>query len=245
LEQTEAKVEFDPNSIDLNSPNISVRAAINDVNHEGTIKFTTAMYVDWVRNYDLPSDADEVRPEWADLPWKERIIMDVKPGLAHSIASFVVQGRVPGAAKVQLPCPPYEFTQDGGRLRIEKQGVFHEGTKQDWEGVIEDMQAAVEEMPNGIDITSMSVGIDVTREVTYYIRKDVTDLIGDSDQLDNDGMWIGTESELESALEDALSDLQRGWGDTYQLDHDGYGDYQEGAILSAEYEDLSYDISNS
>jgi len=219
---------FDPTTVDLDSPNIN--AVFRRVITDG--EAVNEIAVNWVHNYSALRDAeDNQRPAWADLPIDQRIYMALPDTLTNTIARQVLNN--PNRFVHELPCPPYQFDMDDGKLRI-KAGAFEKhGTKAEWEKVIEQMQAEVEEMPDGIDTTDLpdiTLELSITATTTYDIGVDR--LLDGHEQYDGE-IFTGDKDELEGALEEAIDNL-----DTYDLEIDlSYADQDELEMSST---DLDY-----
>lgn len=237
MEETTETAVFDPKSVNLNDPGIEVRASLLDKNIDGDITYVVALWIDWQRDYRESRDsARNQQPEWyTTIPnWKDRIIMELPISTTRMIGNYVMGGRVTGVGPIGLPCPPYTFTHESGQLRIEKDGVFHEGTKADWQGVIEAMQAEVDEMPDGLT-PSGELTVNVEARVIYQATVTVEDLLEGNDKWDGE-FYTGDEDELRDDLEVALD----------------YWEFDDYDIVSNEYEleslgdktflDLRYDL---
>jgi len=237
MEETNETAVFDPKSVDLNAPGIYVRASLLDKNVDGEITYVVALWVDWQRDYREPRDsARNTPPEWHETvtKWQDRIIMELPTNAARMIGGYVVSGQVTGVGPVGLPCPPYTFTHNAGLLRIEKDGLFHEGTKADWEGVIEAMQYEVEQMPDGL-VPTGDLGVTVEARVTFQTTLTVAELLDGNEKWDGE-FYTGTEDELKDDLETALDYWEF---DDYELSQ---SEYEFESIGNSTFLDLRYDL---
>jgi len=226
--QTVERWTFDPTKVDIHHPNIN--AVYQRVIVEG--EAVNTIFVNWVHNYQVSrDDSSNVRPEWADLPIDERKFMVIPDTLANVITRQHLAN--PNRFVHELPCPPYQFDMDDGKLRI-KAGPFEKhGSKSEWTQVIEQMEAEVEDMPDAIDVSELpdiTVSLEVKVSTTYDLS--VEQLIGDHEMYE-DGQWMGDESELEDALTYAIDDYDFDTGDIDM----SYADWDEIEVSNT---DLDY-----
>jgi hypothetical protein len=182
---------FDPQTIDINHPNIVLnfrRVLVPDSQPK------TEMWINWMHDYDKPRDhADNVRPDWADLSQDDRVYTTIDPAaMNHGVRQFLNQ---PGTWRHELPCPPYEYSIVDGKLQIEAGAFSKSGTKAEWTQVLAQMQEEVEGMPNGIDITDMSdITVNLKLEATTSIDLDISMLLDGHDLYVSDLHLVEAES---------------------------------------------------
>ena len=187
--------------MDINDPHINLVFARAIVDGEAV----NEVRVNWIIDYSKPYDhEDNMRPDWADLPVDERLMWVLPDTLVNAITRRTLQQ--PNRFVQELPCPPYMFDMDDGRLRI-KAGPFEKhGSKAEWTAVIEQMQRQVDDMPDGINVehaSDITVEIDITGSTSVDVSVDT--LLYDHPNYD-DGLWTGDEHDLESALEEAIDE---------------------------------------
>lgn len=219
---------FDPKTIDINHKNINPVFARTIVDGEAT----NTIRINWVHDYSDSRDTEaNQRPAWAYLPIDERVFMELPDPLVNAIVRRTMQQ--PNRLEIELPCPPYEYTIEDGRLQIKSGGYVKSGTKAEWQAVIKQMQAEVEEMPDGIDTTDLpDITIQVNIKSSTTVDVSVQDLLEGSEQYDGE-LFVGDKTELEDALERALEDYEV---DEYNTSmSDAYIDE-----IEAESNDLSY-----
>jgi hypothetical protein len=201
---------FDPTQIDLNSPNINPVFARSVVDGEAK----NSIRINWRTNYGFTNDHESnQRPAWADLPIDERVYLELPNELVQYITRSVLQQ--PNRFQHELPCPPYEYTMEEGRLQI-KAGPFKKsGTKAEWTEVLERMQSEVENMPDGIDTTDLpdiTINIELKASMTHDLSVEM--LLDGHEQYDGE-LFAGDRDELEQALEEALENHEV---DDYDID---------------------------
>jgi len=180
-------------------------------------------------------------PAWAENRWQERSIRLTAPYLRNAMMYAI---RHQGEGTIELPCPPYEYEAEGNRLTITAGAYTKTGTKQEWEAVLEEMVAEVEALPDGIDVSSVSVSVDVTQTATarWTAQVEANDLLHGYDQYEDD-IWSGTMDELADALDEAVGNLDGSEVESYYADIeyelDTYGD------VEIEAQDINYDLDDA
>ncbi len=232
---------FDPTTIVDLDRNTQDYISVN-VQHErepgknAVVRGTYLVYT-WVGGTIETDD----KPAWTQNRWKERSVR-VNVGDINRIARIAINDpMIVAQGSVELPCPPYEYTYADGGMRITAGAYTKHGSKNEWEGVLAEMQEKVEEMPAGIDVSDVSISITVTQPATARWSTSISadTLLGRDDQYDGD-IWQGSMDELEVALDDAVSMLDV--GDLYYSEEVEYemDDYAEPDV---EIPDMTYDLS--
>ena len=220
---------FNPQTVDLNHPNVTLQA-FRPSGEAGTIQ--THLYLAWTMDYNKARDhEDNVRPSWADLPQSERIYLT----LSKSTANYVTRLHLaqPDGFITELPCPPYAYDRESGRLVISAGPYEKSGSKAEWEGVLKQMQTEVENMSEGIDVTDLpDITINVTIKSSSTVDVSVNELLEGHEQYDGE-LFTGDKYDLESALEESLENYEV---DEYNVStSDAYIDE-----IEVESNDLSY-----
>lgn len=225
-------VAIDWNTIDLTNPAIEQR--IYSPNRDET----TWMLVQW-NEWRARAEDNSEKPDWADNRWNDRGIKLQDDYLRNAMRFSIYRQK---DASVDLPCPPYEFEAEGSNLTIKAGPFFKTGSKQEWESVLESMQAEVDALPDGISVDDVTVNVDVTAPATatYSVSLAATDLLSGHGQYVDD-VWAGSMDELHDALTEAVdeADLDPDYYSDISCDVDDYGE-KEGYVP-----DLTYDLNDA
>ena len=228
--------KYKPALLNLNDINWASRAvgvqAAEKMGTDGVMR--SYVVVTW-NAYSTSDDA----PAWASNRIEHRSI----PLDNYELSHLMHYGIRKAVAVIELPCPPYDFTASGNDLTITAGGFTKTGTKAEWQAVLEDMNERVEALPDGFDVSnvSVSVAVSTTATATWMTHHSAHDLLIHSDQYNSD-VWSGTEDELRDALEEAVGEL-----DDSEL-NDDYADVEYELDYYAEMEseatDIDYDMSD-
>ena len=232
-----AEQVFDPTKVDTKSPNIRLDwgtwvtgdgASTQVENHFG-------FFVTWIRNFDLPSDdATNIRPEWADSHVKDRIWRELDAHLVRDMTYTNLRNHSQLGLHVNLPCPPYNYEQDGHKLIISSGPYRLAGTRAEWKTVMEEMETEVDEMPEGIDVSDMYVRASGTVAVSWSVNVPVTELLDGDDEMGDDGMWLGDEEDMQARACEAFE--ENATDHIESSDFDDYGDMED-VYVSESYVD--------
>ena len=181
---------------------------------------------------------EKVRPKWSYLPIQHRSIEVGKDAVRRMTALAVSDVELLGKGFLELPCPPYDFEQDGSQLKISAGVYAKSGTKEDWEAVLETMREEVDAMPEGTNVEDDTIEVRVTATIYGTVSLYTTNLLDDDPHLE-DGVWVGTFEEYEEAISAAISALTR-YGD--DVDEEVY--VYENDAPEWRYEDDDIDASN-
>ncbi len=235
---------FDPTTIVDLDRNTQEYISVNvkhdrDSGNYAIVKGTYLVY-DWVGGTIATDD----KPAWTQNRWKERAVRVNVRDFTRIARGAINDPIIVAQGSVELPCPPYEYTYVDGGMRITAGAYTKHGMRDEWEGVLAEMQKKLEEMPAGIDVSDVSINIDVIQPATarWSTRISVDMLLGGDEQLDGD-IWTGSMDDLEIALDDAIStlstdDLNSGYEEIeYEMD-----DYADPDV---EVPDMMYDLSDA
>ena len=189
---------FDPTTINtVDDPNGKLAwSSWTTKNEDGVDESHYGFYVVWHRNFNLSADdPSNERPLWADIHVRDRVWREVSRDLAIAMTRSNLANWKELGLDTQMPGPPYEYEAEGGNLTT-RAGMYHmTGTKSEWESVLEEMQSAVDDMPEGIDISEQYLRANGTTSVEWSLTVPLLTLLDGDDQMDGD-LWIGTEDEL-------------------------------------------------
>jgi hypothetical protein len=178
----------------------------------------------------------EDRPAWVENRPEHRRVKVGHYDLTRMVRQGLYDQQVIPSGGVELPCPPYTYEYSAGGMSITAGPFTKWGSKDDWERVVGEMQEKVEEMPAGLNIEDVNITLYVSASATAQW----TSSIEATSLVDNDnGIYAGTEDELESDLESALSNFDSSDVDSayaeveYEID-----DYS----VEVEASDLTYDL---
>jgi hypothetical protein len=182
--------------------------------------------------FSWPSWAIDGKPAWADNRAVDRSIPFDSHAFKNHVRSLVQYQNEDFFEResIELPCPTYEFSYDEGGMRISKGAFTKWGDKDAWQGVIDTMQEALDDMPATLDISGIEIEIEVTVSGTFTTSIGAATLLGSSE-------FHGDVNELEVELEGAINDVA---GDYISLD---YAD-PDLEIDGFNCLDLGYDIRN-
>ena len=225
-EQTNT-TSFDPTTVDTTSPNIRLEwgtwvtgSGTNEqvVNHFG-------FYLTWIRNFNVSTDdVTNIRPDWADFHVKDRVWREIEMSLVRSMTYTNLRAHSQIGLQVDLPCPPYNYEQDGVKLVISSGPYRLSGDKTEWESVIEEMQGEIEDMPEGIDVSDLYLRATGSATIQWSVNIAVTELL-DGDERMNDDMWMGDESDLSEIAGEYFEENASDHVDTDDMDtYDGIED---------------------
>jgi len=170
---------------------------------DGTRRARAAM----VWSYDEWNDKQDpkVRPVWAGFPVRARcILIDGNRAWSGAIR-WVTNSEIRGYNMYELPCPPYDFEQDGTQLIIKAVWLKKTGGKQEWIAALEQMQEEVDNMPEGFYIGDDYLNVTLTANVTAEVSVSATALLSGHDEVVDD-MWTGDADDYQQAVEEASSD---------------------------------------
>ena len=220
---------FDPKSIDLTDDGVEL--AYGKMNVDGTLR--RFIYPVWVGSH-------EGRPEWLSISAWDRRIISLGKSIVRSIARNALNGGEMSDGDIELPCPPYDYEYtDDGKLRITAGAFTKEGARDEWQGVIDEMQQQVEDMPEGIDIGGLEVTASVSASLTVKFSADAAGLLEYHDSM-NGTVWMGSTSELLDALN------EEGAAATEQIEYDDptqHDEYEVDSMDDAEFS--SYDLEQA
>jgi len=98
---------------------------------------------------------------------------------------------------------------DGSELLVTV-GNFHiRGTRRQWQSFIDDIGKRIEELPSGIDISSLEVELSCTTQCSYKKSVSAGGILQYEDDYEN-GMWLGTEDELHDAILNSADQIDNG-----------------------------------
>ena len=182
--------------------------------------------------FDVPRYVEgDSRPAWADNEPMDRSIPLHLGSMQTTIRQGMRERSIMSDGSYELPCPPYEFTYEDGLIHMSKGPFTKGGSKEDYLSVIAMMQEAVDNAPQGYDITDIQIGVDVTVQYTATAYISASTLLGQDEWFDD-----------LDALEDRIEEEVRYYGKNYI--EIGYLDYSEGEIVDHETTDVAYDIQN-
>ena len=184
---------------------------------------------------------DNVTPAWRDNRWQDRSIL-LQDAYSRN-AMYHTQRKQP-TGTIDLPCPPYEYEVNGNELTFKAGAFYKTATKQEFQAVVTEIQEQLDAMPDGIDISDVSVTIDctATAQATWTASISATTMLDGHEQYVDD-VWAGTMDELTDALDSAsqeleLSDLDTDYSEV-EYDIDYYSD------VEVELPDLTYDLNDA
>ncbi len=186
--------------------------------------------------YDAQADKQDpkVRPMWSNFPSAKHSIR-IADGHAWSASHrWIHTPAIRGTKTVELPCPPYTYEQEGIHLRITAGVYTKAGTKAEWEGVLAEMQAEVEDMPDGQYVGDDYVSATLTVTYQTNVSIPVGSLIGGDSEMEDGETWVGDEDSYHAAIEEALE----GYDFEYDLDT-GSMDYPDIDFIESDYSDLT------
>ncbi len=202
------KYIFDPTTIDtVDDPNVKLAwSQWTTKNEHGSDVSHYGFYVVWHRNFNLSADdPSNERPLWADIHIRDRVWREVSKELAIAMTRSNMANWKDLGLDTQMGCPPYEYEAADGNLTI-RSGMYHmTGTKSEWESVLAEMQAAVDDMPEGIDISNQYLVATGTVSVEFSVNTSLSSLLDGDDQMDGD-LWMGTEDELSEAASESFEE---------------------------------------
>ena len=200
---------------------------------EGTLMGRMTAVMVWC--YDQQSDKQDpkVRPMWANFPVRARSIV-IADGHAWSAAiRWMTNTDVRGYKTYELPCPPYNFEVEGSTLTISAGFFSKGGSKKEWEGVLESMQAEVDAMPDGFYVGDDYVNITVSARVSGTISVPASSILSGHEDLDEDE-WTGGVDEYDAAVTDAVDDYDFSYDvSDMEIDMD-YADWEVDDIDTSE-----------
>jgi len=170
---------------------------------DGTRRARAAMV--WA--YDEWNDKQDpkVRPAWAAFPVRARCILIDNQRAWNGAIRWVTNSEIRGYNMYELPCPPYDFEQDGTQLIIKAGWMKKGGSKQEWTAVLEQMQEEVDNMPEGFYIGDDYLNVTLSANVTAEVSVSATALLSGHEQVEDD-MWTGDADDYEQAVEEASND---------------------------------------
>lgn len=220
-------VPLDITEVDWTAPGIHIGAYLRDSQRAGILPT--------FKEYGLPEGTE--KPDWADNNAQANMI-PLPIETVNALAYWAIRS---GHVSIDLPCPPYQFENEGASLTISA-GVFKKsGTKAEWQAVLKRMQEEVNDMPDGLNVDDVNVTLDVVQRATVRSTAtvDASTLLAYADQYVDD-VWLGTLDELDDALAEAIEQI-----DVSELDIDDYNmeteidDHEEADIQAS---DLTYDL---
>ena len=227
-------VPIDWGTVDWTHPGIKL--TMWDKTDPATQLRSPQMLLNWS---DYPA-SDKPTPDWKDNYPEHRSV----PIDQHTLAAFMYRGIRDQVARIELPCPEYQFEANGNELTIIA-GPFHKsGSKQEWEAVLDTMTREVEDLPNGLDVTDVSIDLLCTQPATarWSASVSVTDLLDNDERLSGD-VWGGTADELEEAVSSALDNIDSSEVSDYYSDVEYEMD--DWAEVEVEPSDLTYNLDDA
>ena len=182
------------------------------------------------------ADADD-KPDWADnRPMDASIPLDKYT--TKNVMSYGIRSEI---STIELPCPPYKYEAEGADLRITAGTFTKQGTKAEWQEFLDQAQAEVNDLPDGIDIDDVTVSVDVTARAvaSWSTSIHATSLLSGHEKL-SDEVWLGTMDELHDALVDAVDDVNAGELDAEYAEYNYEVDEYETQVV-----DLDYDLNDA
>ena len=183
------------------------------------------------------------QPVWKDNRWQDRSIKLDTWSLRGIIQRGIGDPTIVGPGSYELPCPPYEFTYESGGMRMTAGTFTKYGDKEDFQAVITSMQDALNDAPETLDCSDVTINLSVSaRASASWVQSiPVSDMLAGEDQMDGDE-WNGTEDELHDAVVSAIDNLDSGELMDYYTDIDYEVD--EYSEFDVEAQDLTYDLND-
>lgn len=196
---------------------------------------STKTHAAMVWAYDAYADKQDpkVRPLWAGFPVTARCIK-LADGHAWSAGRrWTTDPGIRGTKMIDLPCPPYQYENEGHQMTIMAGGYKKSGTKAEFEAFIEELQGEVEEMSEGIDVSDSYLRATGSVTQSFSVNVAVSDLL-DGDERMQDGYWLGDEDDLSEAAAEVFEEDPSEYISGEDIDE--YGGYDD-VYISESYVD--------